>query len=407
VRQTDNRLAMNWIVDRRYDLLWFIGGALTGYAMFFLHSGLHLDMLTVWFLWAVFIDVPHFFATHCRTYLDREEWQKRRKLLIGSLGLFFVGPAAILLSFVLYRVGMARYNIPYLVFVSFFNLWAYWHIVRQHYGIMSLYQKKNEAFNPVDRRFDSYLLHTGLLAPFVAFLFRHPQTRIILGLPQDVPSYPQAVVDGNYFQLLNLLSFEYLSQFSWEHVVIILSVVAVVGVSVAFAVRQVQRWRKGLPLNVPKILFLIAVLPLYAYICYSQAVLTAPLLAFPAFVTVYHDVQYFAIIWFYNRNRYHRPGMDVSKYGLAAKITKNFAIFLTCCIAMAAALRLLGCSFEVHPGCGPLVLTSEKILFAEFSTRELLRSLLQGMAMHHYFVDQFIWKPSKDRELQDDLKLNR
>jgi hypothetical protein len=29
------RLSMNWIINKRADLLWFIGGALTGYFMFF------------------------------------------------------------------------------------------------------------------------------------------------------------------------------------------------------------------------------------------------------------------------------------------------------------------------------------------------------------------------------------
>ena len=31
-----SRLTTNWIINRRSDLLWFIGGALAGYAMFFL-----------------------------------------------------------------------------------------------------------------------------------------------------------------------------------------------------------------------------------------------------------------------------------------------------------------------------------------------------------------------------------
>ena len=33
-------VSMNWIINRRMDLAWFIGGALAGYALFFVHAGL-------------------------------------------------------------------------------------------------------------------------------------------------------------------------------------------------------------------------------------------------------------------------------------------------------------------------------------------------------------------------------
>ena len=75
--------SMNWIVNKKADLLLFIGGALTGYLMFFLHAGLHLNMLMVWFIWVVLIDTPHFYSTYLRTYFDKEEYQARKKLSIS------------------------------------------------------------------------------------------------------------------------------------------------------------------------------------------------------------------------------------------------------------------------------------------------------------------------------------
>ena len=117
-----NRFSINWIVSRQADLLWFIGGALAGYGMFFLHAGLRLDMVTVWFIWVIFLDSPHFFGTYLRTYFDREEWQNRRPLLIGSLAWFLVGPAMIGLSYLLYQLQFANYTLPFFLFVRFFNL---------------------------------------------------------------------------------------------------------------------------------------------------------------------------------------------------------------------------------------------------------------------------------------------
>lgn len=169
--------------------------------------------------------------------------------------------------------------------------------------------------------------------------------------------------------------------------------------------RQAYRWKCGQTINVPKILFLIALLPLYSLICYSSAILTAPLLAFAAFVTIYHDIQYHAIVWYYSRNRYHRQGVDKRKFGLAPKLSKNFGIYMLCGIAMAAAMRIFGCGFELHPGCGVLVMTSDYAIFGTITSKELLLSFLLGFPLHHYFVDQYIWRPSKDKTLQEDLKI--
>jgi hypothetical protein len=394
-----NRFSINWIVNKKSDLLFFIGGALTGYLMFFLHSGLHLDMLTVWFLWVVFIDTPHFFGTYVRTYFDKEEFKARKPLLLGSLAWLFVGPVFVIIAYLLYQLNIKVYSAPFYLYVLFFNLWAYWHVVRQHYGIMSLYKKKNQDFDIPDTRIDKYLLYGGLLAPFAAFIIRHPEARMVLGLQGAFPAYPN-VTPG-------LFSPEFLSQLHWEHAVVFLSVLYIAAISVLFIYRQIQRWRLGMPLNIPKILFFIALIPLYAYINYSSAVLTAPLIAFSAFVTVYHDIQYHAIVWFYYKNRYHKPGIDKKKYGMAVKISRNFATYMLSGIAMAAFLRFLGCGFEIHPGCGALVMTSDTILFGTLSTKELLYSIIIGIPIHHYFVDQYIWRPSKDKVLQEDLKLEK
>ena len=44
-------LSVNWIINRPMDLTWFIGAALSGYALFFMHAGLGWDMVRIWFLW--------------------------------------------------------------------------------------------------------------------------------------------------------------------------------------------------------------------------------------------------------------------------------------------------------------------------------------------------------------------
>jgi len=375
--------SVRWIVGQRFDLVWFVGGALTGYAMFFLHAGLSLDMLTVWFVWFVLLDSPHFFGTYSRTYLDREQWRERRGLLLGSLALFLVPPLVLLASFAIDRAGLPHATAGLVALAAMVNLWAYWHVVRQHYGIMALYQRKNDDTDPADRRIDSLLLYIGLLAPFAAFLVRHPETRAVVGL---APMRDLGALEP-----------------PWVGAVVAASAIAVVVVTFVFGSRQLQRWRLGLPVNVPKILFLAAVVPLHLSIGYSEAVLTAPILGFAAFVTIFHDVQYHAIVWFYQRNRY-RSG-DASRFGPAAWVGRSFVTFMACALTSGVLMGFLSCSLGVQPGCTPLVDTSGIPLFGGVSFRDLFFGVFLGFLMHHYFLDQFIWRPSRDDRLRLDLDL--
>ena len=402
---SNQRFTTNWIVSQKSDLLWFIGGALAGYFLFYLHAGLSLDMVTIWFLWVVFLDSPHFFGTYMRTYFDREEWKSRKKLLIGSFGWFFVGPATVGISYLLFKMNFSNYIFPFLLFIVFFNLWAYWHVVRQHFGIMSLYKKKNNDYNPADTRVDKMILYAGLIAPFFAFIVRHPEARKAVGLSGLMAPYPAINTDSFSSTLSYIFSAGFFQQVHFEHVIVFLSVLVFSSVCLSFIYRQYKRWQAGEVINLPKVLFMIALIPLYALISYSSAILAAPLLAFSAFVTIYHDIQYHAIVWFYSRNRYHKPGVDSSKYGLAVKMSKNFFTYMLCGIAMAAMMRFFGCAFELHPGCGVIVLTSDQMLFGSISSKQLLLAFLLGFPIHHYFIDQFIWRPSRDENLQKDLKL--
>ena len=120
------------------------------------------------------------------------------------------------------------------------------------------------------------------------------------------------------------------------------SYAAVIGtLALAFVVRQVVLVRQGEKINGPKILFLVAVVPLHVYVCFSPAILTASLLAFSAFITIFHDIQYHAIVWFHHRNRYHRPGVDPKRYGLAPKISRNLLTYFGIAIFFAIVVPVV------------------------------------------------------------------
>ena len=393
---------MNWIINRRMDLTWFIGAAVSGYALVFMYAGLGWDMVGIWFLWVVFLDSPHLFGTFSRTYLDRREFQQRKTLLTCSLLWFVAGPAMILLGYGLFELGVSGYQLPWKLLLIFLGLWAYWHVVRQHYGFLRLYQKRNADRDPIDARLDSALLYAGLFLPFLVYINRHPETRVQVGLPEALPAYPPSPAGG---RLMASFDPSYLSALSWEHWIFVVSAAIIGALAIAFLARQAVRIRHGKRVNGPKILFMLAVVPLHVYLCFSATVLTAPLLAFTAFVTIFHDFQYHAIIWFHQRNRYHRPEVDPKQFGWASRVSANWFVYAACAVGFAVVLRLLGCAFEVHPGCTPVLTTSEINLFGAFNTDALLKAVLVGFPLHHYFVDQFIWKTGRSETSQDDVEI--
>src|ERR1044071_5974176 len=97
-------IARGWIINRKDDLIWFIGSVVASYL--FLAANLMIVklgmsvMLTVW-VWALGFDGPHVFGTISRTYADTEERRKRARLYYGTLSLFLLGPLMLLIDVML------------------------------------------------------------------------------------------------------------------------------------------------------------------------------------------------------------------------------------------------------------------------------------------------------------------
>ena len=107
--------------------------------------------------WAILIDAPHVFGTFSRTYFDRDGAPRAQGAAVAVASAFFVvGPVRCC-------AGLG------LVFFFIAALWAYYHLVKQHYGFMVLYKKKNGDLAPADNLLDRTLLLLAFTYPFVGF----------------------------------------------------------------------------------------------------------------------------------------------------------------------------------------------------------------------------------------------
>src|SRR6185295_423489 len=92
-------ISLRWIISAREDLVWFIGSVAASYLLLVLYVTGVLPLIPMVAGWAILIDAPHVFGTLSRTYFDRSEWKTRKRLLLGSLLFFLIGPALVLLGF--------------------------------------------------------------------------------------------------------------------------------------------------------------------------------------------------------------------------------------------------------------------------------------------------------------------
>jgi uncharacterized membrane protein len=213
-------ISLRWIISARDDAIWFIGSVVSSYALLILYLSGLIPLVPMVAAWAILIDAPHVFGTFSRTYFDRTERKNRARLLWGSLLFFAIGPVMVL-------AGAGS------VFFFVAALWAYYHLVKQHYGFMVLYKKKNGDLARVDNALDRLLLLFAFNYPFVEFIARDPEAMV------RVPAVLRGGVNG--FAKLLLAG-------------TILLFVVWIG-------RQVQRAIAGDPLNVPKYLLLGAAIP--------------------------------------------------------------------------------------------------------------------------------------------------
>jgi hypothetical protein len=363
-----------WIVSRRFDLGWFFAGAVVSLAVVGLYFGVGLPILVLWWTWLLAFDGPHIAAAFTRTYLDREEWRTRRSVLLRGLLVFAVGPVLLLFGL---AIGSAQ---PFQLFLGLATLYAYYHIVRQHYGFLALYRAVNDERDRLDRIIDTWALYVGLWAPYIYFVLSHPRARRVLSLPSEGSGALAVEVAG-----------------------IVAGVAWLLTVAVFLARALLTPARR----NRPKIAYLLTTVVLYGLIYFLiaryepvYAESTGPdqdFLLLSVLITVFHNVQYLGLVWFYNSNRY---GQATPAVGPAWWINRSLGRFLGACSLFSVVYLLFACWADVFPGCHIFTFTLGAVTASQIGL-----CLWWGLALQHYYLDQRIWRLSADATLKRYLKL--
>ena len=383
IERTESRaISLRWIISARDDLIWLIGSVASSYLLLVLYVKGILPLLPMVALWAILIDAPHVFGTFSRTYFDRTERQNRARLLWGSLLFFAVGPLMV-------------YAGAGLSFFFLAALWAYYHLVKQHYGFMVLYKKKNDDLAAIDNALDRLLLLFAFNYPFIAFIASDPEAM------KRVPAALQSGVNGLATILL----------------------AGTIVLAIAWLGRQTQRVITGDPLDVPKYLLLAAAIPMH------WIVLLTPMphkpIAIVAILTIYHNLQYHRLIWFHNKKYAGPPRPRASasgsergssptvmegsspnterrqKFGAAELISRRLLYYIAFGI-------LFGLIYQgPRQILGYLSLKNSSGAVGESSLAiQLGISFLWGYAFIHYYLDSKIWRVRRDPSVGKALNMS-
>lgn len=285
-----------------------------------------------WYFWInALISSPHVYSTYIRVHRKIAEgklpWWLGLPGYFGVVGLMAVGSAA-------------GYFIEVMTAV---NVWQSFHYVRQSYGVGCLYGRQ-EKFDDTDRRLRWWAYHLVFPA-------------LILGRWDTI----YHVWGGKTYSFIPM-------DFS-ATVLTCLWTVAALGGAAALAAEWRLARNNGARYNPASLLCYLVCMGIHAYGFVVASHFQRGFFA----VTVFHSVQYLALVWITERRQALQRGV---RWVAVAPNLVGFAAFWT-------FLFVLGYGYENHV----------TVALSSYWT-QASAVLLAAISAHHYTIDSFIWRRS-------------
>lgn len=349
------KTAQPWICSARFDGALILAPAIliTALVVVFNQQLEHLKDVPpwLWLLLIVGIDVSHVYSTIFRTYLDRQELQKRQALYALTPLLAWIA-------------GCFLYSVDSLLFWRVLAYLAVFHFIRQQYGFMMIYARKEREAPKYSRIIDKAAIYLATLYPIV---YWHCHAREF-----------EWFIKNDFF-VLNAPSLH--------------SATAILYVAtlLAYIVKEIVQWNRTGVFNIPKNLLLFGT----AFSWFVGIVAFNNDLAFTATNVIAHGIPYLALIWLYGNNQTDIQGAKTSY--LWAWIGKLFR-WKAVPFYIAALFTLAFIEEGLWDG---FIWREHGMLFgfsnvlpavADSHTLVWLVPLLALPQATHYILDAFIWR---------------
>lgn len=322
-----------WIINGGCDAVLFIGTPFLIIPLIWIvRARFTIEEISVFVV--AFGAMGHHLPGMIRAYGDRQLFQRFRVR-------FIVAP--IVLLTVSCYFSFHDYNGLLLVAV----LWAFWHALMQVYGFLRIYDAKFRQFSGWTAWIDFSMCLTWFTT---GLLFSSGRMTLLL--------------DGFYKSGGPLFDPVILQTARWS------ATIVTAAVTVIFVASVLRQWIAGREVNLVKLVMLTISIAFwwYAMIGVDNVILGI------AMFEIFHDVQYLAIVWIFNRNRAEKdPAAGYITRFLFRRKTAMLALY----VGLVLAYGFLGLL--------PQLVTQKQ--FGQF-----LAALYVSSGLLHFYYDGFIWK---------------
>lgn len=345
------RVKTPWIYSPKFDLAAIIGPPVVITTIVWIFGArltqIQETPLWLWILLVLGIDVAHVYSSLFRTYFDKEEFARRKRLYIA-------------VPILVWSIGVAIYFLAgYATFWSAVAYFAIYHFVRQQYGFLMLY-RRGEPTGDLSYRIDQLAIYLATIYPLI---YWHTYTRNfqwfsdfeVIHIPTPVPEL--------------ILRFVY------------------IGVLIAFFVKETLAWKKTGSINAGKVLLLTVTAAAWA----TGIIVFNGDLTFTLINIVSHGIPYMALVWIYQyRKRAAKPATE-----------NRFLRFFQLKYVPIYIAALFALSFFEEGVWDWFVWKEHEGLFGAFHLQAgatalaLLIPLLTMPQVTHYVLDAFIWRVNK------------
>lgn len=300
-----------------------------------------------WVLLILLIDVAHVYSTLYRTYFDKEIFKEQKTMMWAIPAIGFI--AAVLL-----------YNVSYLMFWRVLAYLAVFHFVRQQYGFMRLYSRKENSLAWM-KQIDKITIYYATLFPIVYWHLSGPR-------------------NFNWFVKGDFLSLN--SSF-------LLTITSTLYVTTLFVYlfKEIYFISTFKSINIPRIAVIAGtIVSWYFGIVYFNGDM-----AFTVLNVVSHGIPYMALIWIYGKK----------KSGLRQAEQKKVSFFFSR-YGLIFFLGLIFLLAYIEEGLWDSALWKEhRNVFGIFylsdinwdsTALSIIIPLLALPQITHYIIDGFIWK---------------
>lgn len=358
-----------WIRTPFFDYSLIMGGAFFTLLIAVLSFQFPTMVPIFFWIWVVFFEGSHFWATYSRTYIDDKYRRENKKVLFNSL-VFFIFP---LIAIILQNQFT---TISFTVFYGFFIfVWSLYHNAKQHYGFLSIYAAKIKV------EFDEKTKMKNSLYAVIIF----SQIYFLLNFK----------LQGT-FSVSSTLEWSPALNFLATKMFYILT-----GLGTVYFLFQASILFKKYGKNIlPVLSYIVTCLIFYStmfyYIAQTDHFITkdgvSVLILIAIMNSLFHNIQYHAIVWHYGQARYNKE--ENEKYGIAKFVNGKTLNYLGVALLLGIVFGFIVWNVGSSPDLNGSF-TSNANNWAYI--------LFFGIIGHHFYLDQKIWRPSKQTELQSYL----